>query len=90
MYVFRQADHPNRRKARYYDWPRILEAERPAQTHNRQSARIRTLLPTPVVHPIYTPITRDSITSEDIYMYDGLIISPTHITNSDTVQHYGL
>jgi hypothetical protein len=42
------------------------------------------------VHPLYTPITSDSITSEDIYSYDGLSIIPTHITNPDTVYKYGL
>jgi hypothetical protein len=42
MHTFRKADHPDRRQARYYDWYRLLQAERPMQSAQiRQSPRLR-------------------------------------------------
>jgi hypothetical protein len=92
MHTFRQADHPDRRQARFYDWPRLLQAEQPPLLMSaRQSARLHNLhYNLQCVYPPYTPVSRNSIISDDIYVYNGHNLLPTHITNLDMVHHYGL
>ena len=92
MHTFRQADHPDRRQARFYDWPRLLQAEQPPLlVHARQSARLHNPhYNLQCVYPPYTPVSINSIISDDIYVYNGHDLLPTHITNLDMVHHYGL